>query len=114
MQELGSEPWVRLHFVLGKAQVLRHEVVRERRPVSRPGPAGQARLWIFEIVQGLMMGRQLEVGVAQGLRLSWGPKVAFASGQVWGQPAGFGLGLRELSGLGSDLGFERSALEEAL
>ena len=77
----------------------------------RPGLAGQGQGRISEIVQGLIMELWQKLEFAQGLRLGLGPNVAFVwqlgqqhvFEQVWGQPFGFGRGLRELCGLGLDL-----------
>lgn len=63
-----------------------------------------------------------QVGFAQGLRLEWGPNLASVLGQVWGQPFGSGLGLRESSGLVQGFwleleltfGFEGSEPQQAL
>ncbi len=114
-----------------QAQVLPLGVVREQRlawrikPVWRPelqDVAGQAQEWIFETAQGLITGSRLKLGLAQGLRLEWGPNVAselevglqHVLGQVQGQPSGYGLGLRESYGLVLDLGFAGSELWQTL
>lgn len=127
--------------MLGQAQVLPlgvargHRLVWRIKPASRPGlprVAGQAQEWIFEIAQGLITGQRLklvfalepglQLGSAQGLRMGWGPNLAFVSGQGEGQPFESGLGLRESSGLVQGLwleleltfGFEGSELQQAL
>ena len=86
--------------------------------------AGQAQVSGTE--QGWIVGKQLkrsglqlEQEQAQGLKLGWGPNLAFVLGQVEGLTFVFGLRLRESSGhvqrfwleLESTSGFEESEVQ---
>lgn len=110
--------------MLGKAQISPLGVEQGQRwvwrikPGWRPGlrrEAAQAQEWIFEIVQGLIMGSRLQLGFAPEL---WGPNLASVLGRVQGLSSGFGRGMRVLSGLVQGLwreleltfGFELSEL----